>query len=315
MTFVFGIPTAQGSLPFEIKNGSTIVLLGANGSGKTRLGVYIENIVSSKRDVHRVAAHRSLTLNPNVQPPSLDAALKKLKFGYELGDHNHKHGNRWQGKPETALLNDFDLVLAALYAEENNASVLFRQACLKSDKPIMPPKTKLDILKEIWSSVLPHRVLVTSDSTIKTKSLADGSLEYSGSEMSDGERVIFYLIAQSLITSESSILIIDEPELHINKAILSQLWDQIEAARPDCAFIYITHDIEFSASRHAATKYVIRSFNRTANGDRWDIEIVPDNTNLPEDVVSLILGSRQPMLFVEGNKGSCRCFAIQKSLF
>ena len=33
--------------------------------------------------------------------------------------------------------------------------------------------------------------------------------------MSDGERAIFYLIGQTLAASSDSVLIIDEPELHL----------------------------------------------------------------------------------------------------
>lgn len=108
--------------------------------------------------------------------------------------------------------------------------------------------------------------------------------------MSDGERVIFYLIAQSLLAKPDTLLIFDEPELHINKAILAKLWDEIESARSDCGFLYITHDIEFAASRHAATKYALRSFRKLPS-EGWDIELVPDDKQLPDDVLATIIGS------------------------
>lgn len=121
--------------------------------------------------------------------------------------------------------------------------------------------------------------------------------------MSDGERVIFYLIAQSLIAKPDTVLIFDEPELHINKSILAKLWDAIESARPECSFIYITHDVEFASSRHAATKYALRAFERNPD-PTWDIELIPDDGGIPDDIVATIIGSRRPILFVEGDGGS-----------
>ena len=44
---------------------------------------------------------------------------------------------------------------------------------------------------------------------------------YSASEMSDGERSIFYILGQVLSANENSVLIFDEPELHIHKSIMS----------------------------------------------------------------------------------------------
>ncbi|MDQ9247827.1 AAA family ATPase, partial [Escherichia coli] len=67
-----------------------------------------------------------------------------------------------------------------------------------------------------------------------------------------------YLIAQALVAAESSLLVIDEPELHVHPSVTSRLWDEIEAARKDCAFIFITHDLHFAAAR-TAQKYVIKS--------------------------------------------------------
>lgn len=42
---------------------------------------------------------------------------------------------------------------------------------------------------------------------------------YNSSEMSDGERVIFYLIGQCLAVPENGIIVIDEPELHLHKSV------------------------------------------------------------------------------------------------
>lgn len=305
MTILGEVSIPRSGLPISIQleTGKSIVLIGANGAGKTRLGIYIDQRLSQVGvDVHRVAAHRSLTLNPDVIPPSYEIATKRLHYGSESSNGHQKQIYRYGNKPETAQLNDFDHLLSALYAENNDVSIAFRQACLENPEARgTPPAAMVDRLKRIWDSVLPHRQLVLSSGNTKTRGL-DG-IEYSSSDMSDGERVVFYLIAQSLLAKPNMLLIFDEPELHINKSILAKLWDEIESVRSDCSFLYITHDVEFAASRHAATKFALRSYKKSPS-EMWDIDIVPEGTELPNEVVSAIIGSRRPVLFVEGTNGS-----------
>lgn len=297
------VPSFGEPVPIEVSAGSSIVFVGANGAGKTRLGVYLDTSLSQMGvEVHRIAAHRSLTLNPAVVPPSLEIASNRLFYGYDQGNFSHKNGHRYSSKPETALLSDFDHVLSALYAENNDVSIKFRQDALsKPGEIVTPTPAKIDRLKEIWGKLLPHRELIVLGGNLKTKPPSGD--EYSASDMSDGERVTLYLIAQALLAKPNTLLIFDEPELHINRSILAKLWDEIESARPDCCFLYITHDVEFASSRHAAAKYSLRAFRR-APQDAWDIERVPENSDLPDDIVATIVGSRRPVLFVEGDGGS-----------
>lgn len=303
------IPTMQGTIPIEFRAGSSVVFVGANGTGKTRLGVLLEtNLPEKGIEVHRIAAHRSLTLNPQVIPPSLETANNRLFYGTDDGNPKHKHEFRYKRKPETVLLNDFDHVLSALYAENNDISIKFRQEARSAPSySIIAPPARIDIVQNIWEKVLPHRQIVALGSSLKTKTL-EGD-QYSASDMSDGERVTFYLIAQALLAKPNSLLIFDEPELHINRSILAKLWDEIESERSDCCFLYITHDVEFGVSRRAATKYALRSYRKVPT-EAWDIELVPQEGEMPEDVVVAIVGSRRPVLFVEGDR-----FSLDSSLY
>jgi hypothetical protein len=81
---------------------------------------------------------------------------------------------------------------------------------------------------------------------------------------------------------------------------MDKLWDDLEAARQDCAFVFITHDLEFAASR-VAQKFIIRDYDPAP---RWNIKAVPENTGFDEEVTTLILGSRRPILFTEGTENS-----------
>lgn len=293
------IPRKDNSnLELTLKAGKTTIIIGANGFGKTRLAVYLEDKLGEK--AHRIAAHRALNLNPNVNKISESKAKNKLIYGVEWDDISisYRASHRWDHKAPTLLLNDFDYLLQYLFAQQNNLAVKNNQK-LNRGESITNSKTKLDILQEVWERLLPLKKLHITADDIRVSSIGIESADYSASEMSDGERAVFYILGQVLSANEGSILIFDEPELHIHKSIISNLWDEIEKLRPDCSFLMITHDIEFAATR-VAKKYVIRSYY---SDPAWDISEIPDS-ELDEQTITLILGSRKPILFVEGDKTS-----------
>lgn len=179
----------------------------------------------------------------------------------------------------------------------------------RRDEPGMPEPTKFERLTEIWERLLPHRTLHVTGDNIEV-SVVGSAARYSASDMSDGERAIFYMIGQTLSADRDSAVIIDEPELHVHPSIMAKLWDELEAARYDCAFVFITHDLGFAASR-TAQKFVILDFEPVP---RWKIEAVPEDTGFSEELTTLILGSRRPVLFVEGTESSLD-YAIYRCCF
>ena len=68
--------------------------------------------------------------------------------------------------------------------------------------------------------------------------------------------------------------------------------------RPDCTFVYLTHDIDFATSRPEGKRIWIRDYN--ADAHVWDYQLIENSDSLPEEVYIDILGSRKPILFIEG---------------
>jgi hypothetical protein len=298
VTFSFSVPTPSGPMGFQAKAGTSLLFVGANGTGKTRLAVRIEDELGDR--AHRISAHRALNLNPSVPKINERAAILGLRTGHpdERAALHNRIGSRWRNNAAVSLLNDYDNLLQALFAEQSNtALVTHKNARAGGDQPIS--LTKFEKLVEIWDSVLPHLELDITGDDIQA-SVAGSDVKYGASNLSDGERAIFYLIGQTLMALPDSLIIFDEPELHIHRSIMSRLWDELEAARPDCGMVFISHDLEFVASREGQ-KFILRDFD-PVNG--WTIERVPDDTGFTEDITTLILGSRQPVLFVEGKGGS-----------
>ncbi|MDN4718055.1 hypothetical protein QYZ43_11120 [Vibrio parahaemolyticus] len=95
MSFNIEIPIEDGVKTILAETGSSIMIVGANGSGKTRLAAYVEE--SMGETAHRIAAHRALSLNPSVNKTSQRQALMALKTGVD-GDWasmDHRKGERW----------------------------------------------------------------------------------------------------------------------------------------------------------------------------------------------------------------------------
>jgi hypothetical protein len=305
-------PGTTPSSPNSVESKGPLVIIGANGSGKTRLGSWIELESAQQSQVRRISAQKSLNLPAFAASTSIDRAESDLFYGYVESDRSthHKRLYRWQQNPNTSLLSDYDKLLTYLFSEANETHAQYVQEQREETTArIEPPKTKLNTTQRIWEEVLPHRKLVIGGGKIET-TVTDGSgATYNAAEMSDGERVVFYLIGQALSAPSDGIIVIDEPELHLHRSIQAILWDKIEAERSDCLFVYLTHDLDFAASRVTATKVCLRGFD----GSMWDWYIVPENNEIPEETFLEILGSRKPIIFVEGDKGSLDYFLYQKS--
>ncbi len=292
----FQIPTEHGSVAVTLEPGASAIFVGANGAGKTRLAVEIEKSLGV--NAHRIGAHRALTLNPDVPKIGEAAALRGLRFGSENQNYQvaHREQSRWGNKAAVKLLNDFDYLLQALFAEQGNRALITHAAArLGTVDEVLP--TKFEQLKEMWERLLPTKQMrLTGD---RVDIVADG-VPYSAADMSDGERAVFYMLGQALMAPANAALVIDEPELHIHPSILGKLWDEVQAARDDCSFVFITHDLNFAAHR-LGQKFAIRSYRQ---GPIWEVEQVPEETGFDEATVTLILGSRRPVLFVEGSGNS-----------
>lgn len=290
-----GTPNTDPEIEFE-----QLVIIGANGAGKTRFGSRIEELYLGQ--THRISAQKSLTFPSHVSPTSKDRAETAFKFGNyydhfksESQYHNQKINARWGGNLNTTLLNDFDKLLVLLHTEEYEDSLSYKEG------RIAKPTTKLDRVQRIWETVLPHRKLIKSAGVIETYPTGQIGSKYNASEMSDGERVIFYLIGEVICSALNSILIIDEPEMHIHKSLIKALFDLIEIERPDCSFIYLTHDIDFAFTRHAATKIWAKSYE---GRNVWDYEFLNETTPIPEQLYLEVLGSRKSVIFLEGENSS-----------
>ncbi len=289
----------RGAPNQTITTNRNLLFVGANGSGKTRLGTWLDTHYSEHSRVFRISAQKSLSMPDSTTPMSIEIAERNLLLGH-TNEHANKHAHKWGGKPATFALNDFEKLMVFLFSDETEENAKYKVAQRQSTTKVEPPLTRLDKVKQAWERILPHRELVIGGLRIQTQVRGNASMIYNSSEMSDGERVIFYLIGQCLAAPKNGIIVIDEPELHLHKSVQAPLWAEVERLRPDCLFVYLTHDVDFAVAQEGAQRVWLKSYDGTS----WDWELIEDKNNLPDDLLLEVLGSRKPVVFVEGVNGS-----------
>lgn len=300
--FEYWLPNEEGKREKCATQSNSVIIIRANGAGKSRLGVWIED--QNSNNTHRIGAQQRLNFKENIQLKNYEEAENIVRYGRADPQSNPNKLYRWtvNGEtPNTRLIDDFEPVLAALLARRTNEALEFMESCKcaqisNTDSPKVP-ETIVDKLYYVWNNIFPHRKLKIIDS--KFFACFNGQ-QYPANQMSDGERSVLYLAAQVLCLPEKQTLIIDEPELHIHRSIMHPLWLALERCRPDCLFIYITHDTDFAALHNSSDKIWIQSYD----GQNWQLKNLEKSDELPEELLLELLGNRRNVIFVEGEKGS-----------
>jgi len=292
-------PRQPGESVVEYDSERHFVVVGANGSGKTRLGVWLEEQNQNDRAVHRISAQKALSFPEYSAVRNPEEATKDLLYGRadQHASLGNKMSSRWGNTPSTFLLNDYEKVLSLLFARDAERNHQHTQATRLAQSYIPVPDSPIDSITRVWQEMMPHRDLSLEGGKVLVGKGTPS--QYHGKDMSDGERVALYLLGQCVCAPEGSIVIVDEPELHMHKSLMDKFWNKVEELCIGKTLVYITHDLEFAASRKSATKVWVRSYD--PNG--WTWSEIDSTDDLPEPLLLEILGSRKPLLFCEGDRG------------
>lgn len=110
------LPRINGATE-SIETTQSLLFIGANGAGKTRLGTWIEITSPQRQLVHRISAQKSLSMPDSTTPVSIEIAERSLLFGNPDWDHQHKI-HKWGQKPATMLLSDYEKLMVYLFSDE-----------------------------------------------------------------------------------------------------------------------------------------------------------------------------------------------------
>lgn len=300
-SFILGIPiTNGGSLLHTINSGEVLFCLGANGSGKSSLMTSLAQ--QHAQHMKRITAHRQTWFESNAVDitPSIRHDLDS-----SIRSHDQNIQSRWkQWNPhQRTSIVIFDLIDKELFRSRNIAK-LVEDGDLDGAKEAAsipaPAKVMNDILRQ---SNIPVEIVIGEGQKVLAQK--NGGSPYNVAELSDGERNAFLLCAEVLTANPGSLIIVDEPERHLHRSIISPLLTLLFRQRKDCAFIVSTHELLLPVDNQESQTLLIRScvFNGS-NPATWSADLLEANVDIDASTKRDILGARSKILFVEGEATS-----------
>lgn len=288
---------ARADIPLRLPSGvvldggAPVVVIGPNGSGKTRQTRSISTVTGTPLEF--VNALRNTRVAPELQAMGQDTA--RANFQQQKLQAQTQH---WE------LTSEFDSMLSQLLAVEAGSAMDFKRRFRQDPGGAgIPEDTALSKVEDLWRQVFTGRSLRWQDwKPLVTSNTAGYQVEYSGNQMSDGEKAALYLAARVFSTPPGVVLVVDEPETHFHSLLAVRLWNALEEARRDIRFVYITHDLTFAMSRREA-RYVLASPTE-------GLRAIDLGDSVPDDVAEALLGSASlsfyasRVVFCEGEETS-----------
>lgn len=288
------LPARNGSEPLTLPDdNSPVVIIGANGAGKTRFTLQL--IANTGNNAFTLSALNALFTSPGdmAVPDTIDSIFS------QNDDSDNRFTTRLDSLLHTVMKDEMlNLLAYKLQRSENSALHL--------------PVSTLDRIISLWQEIFPdNRVLIDTGKLLFSRN--EQAQPYSPVRLSTGERAVLYYIAALSYAPHGSIVFVDNPDIFLHPTITESLWNKLELMRPDCRFIYTTHNIEFALSRSTAQTLWVRACNLEKG--LWDYELLPKSTELPEQAYLSILGSRKPVLFIEGDASHSIDFKLYSLVF
>lgn len=186
----------------DIKNN--IVLIGANGSGKS---TFARNLKGKLSDNTTILSAQHLLIYKKHETISTTNKETEMVYDFQSSDKLGSDPNL-----VNLFSNDFNNLIGALFNENSD-----RERGYYLDKEERKDSLLIKVIG-IWQSLIEHRKLRYDKSSIEV--LTNDGYVYDFNYLSDGEKAVFYYIAHVLLAREDSYIIVDEPESHLHLVVL-----------------------------------------------------------------------------------------------
>ena len=273
----------DGHQPDVLIESKQITIIGANGAGKSRFCSALVDELGDK--AYRISALKALfpsTTSAKPLPGSIDDLFNRM--------------NAANPHVKNMAETEFDKLFYVMLGDEVRELMNFKAHRLMGERMEFP-KTKLDITVKKWQEVFPKNKVLRENGKLMFATVGYQD-KYPLLRLSDGEKSVLYYIGAVLYAMPNAAILVDDPETFIHSSIMRTLWNVLEQLRPDCTFIYNTHDVGFATSRIDNQCVWVKEFDPESIA--WDYEVMTSSRDLDTALLDL-LGSRKPVLFIEGD--------------
>ena len=301
MSFDLTIP-GESDAPRTIRlvAGEALFVLGANGAGKSSLMVHFA--ASNRGKSRRISAHRQTWM----QTDALDMTpASKVQTEQNIQNTDYDQSSRYRDNyaAQRTSMTIYEIIDSENVRARAIAACFDRndvEAAREAARREAPIAVINDLLKQ---SNIPISISIHKNERLMASK--HGGPQYSAAELSDGERNAL-LIAGSVLTAPSgTLLIIDEPERHLHRSIISPLLNQLFTHRSDCAFVISTHDHGLPLMMSGSRLLLLRSCKFAGQSVRnWEADELPQGEPVDEHLRRDLVGARRDILFVEGTENS-----------
>ncbi len=284
----------------QLEPGEILFVLGANGTGKSSLMFRFTQ--QNQSHVRKISAHRQTWMNTDAL--DMTPAIKvQTEHNIQTTDQNQESRYRDQYAAQRASMTIYELIDAENVRARAIAAAVDSGDMGKAAEAanIEAPITVINVL--LRQSNIPVTISVEANERVMASK--DGGPKYSAAQLSDGERNALLIAGNILTAPPGTLVIIDEPERHLHRSIISPLLSQLFERRPDCGFVISTHDHDLPLEATKARILLLRSCNFNGqNVQSWEADELPADTPIDDILKRDLLGARRKILFVEGTKSS-----------
>lgn len=266
----------------RLPEGHQLTIIGGSGAGKTR---FMEHLMELTGD-------RTYCLS------AIRAPFPEREVSARPGSIDDLYSLAASKRPymRTNAVSELEKLVYMLFADEFE-HLLKLKGKINKGYIHKVPKSKLDKLSAIWQQIFPGNKIITAGGTLMFSTEAGEDL-IPVEKLSQGEMAVLYYVAGILYAKQNAVIFIDAPSLFLHPSILNALWNSIETLRPDCTFVYNSVDVEFVSSRSRNVILWVKSYD--ASNREWDYKILAPG-EISEDIFVDLIGSRKPVLFIEGD--------------
>ncbi len=276
-------PMTGGRKAPVLPEARQLSIIGAGGAGKTR---FMDELI-------RLNGQRAYCLSAVSAPfPEREESERPGSI-----DMLFREAVAQQPYMRTDAVSELDKLTYMLFVDEFEALLSLKQERRDGRHNGRLKPTRLDRLIEIWERVFPGNHIVRTKGSMMFSTTSGDDLIGVG-KLSQSEQTVLYYAAAVLYAMDNAVIFVDTPSLFLHPSVLNNLWNSIEELRPDCTFVYNSVDVEFVSSRTRNVCIWVKSYDAEINA--WDYEVIQPG-NLNEDLFVDLIGTRKPVLFIEGD--------------